>query len=289
MIKGFGMSAISRRKQLSDPVLESYKFVPNLSTTLTLEESIRVIVQLILENVPLKKVKTLEILDEPEEKILSPLIQAALADLPLMQPDTNIITQLEMEPIPEITISNQKISEKTDSLITILKNVNGRGEIVVEASKTLLPEGFLLIRESLKFNFHQFSSTKEALSGFEVIVEHRFQNEQILLIQKKKSPKVKTCVKIDSDPNNLEWLSILQKAVKSDPNTVIFSEGSDVSGTLGLINCIRREPGTDKIRAVIIFDDFDIKFDPNHQFFEAQLRKGLGVNILKEGVWGKYH
>lgn len=48
-MKGMTANAITRRKPLGEPVLEKHVFVPN-ETTLTLEESVRVNLQIILEN-----------------------------------------------------------------------------------------------------------------------------------------------------------------------------------------------------------------------------------------------
>lgn len=58
---GLGASAIARRKQTADPVLEKHIFVPNVTAALNLKESVRVNVQIVLENFGGTKVKVYEV------------------------------------------------------------------------------------------------------------------------------------------------------------------------------------------------------------------------------------
>lgn len=286
VITGLTASAIARRKPLGEPVLETYKFVPNINDSLTIEQSVRMMVQIAFENIQNIKIRTVEHLDDSskeDQPLLSTLVQGVLGDLPLIQADINVLTTKQMEEIPGVVISDKKLVTESNCLLVIATNIVGRGQLLQTAVNALVPEGFVIAREELDLDV-----TTAELKNVEVVLEHRLQSEKIILLKKTSDRKFQTAVDVSNAMDNFDWLPTLQNAVKSDPNTVVFSQNDELSGVIGLVNCIRKEPGTDNVRCVFIMDKDAPKFDLNHEFYSSQLKKGLAINVLKNGVWGTY-
>jgi fatty acid synthase, animal type len=68
---------------------------------------------------------------------------------------------------------------------------------------------------------------------------------------------------------------------------VLFTQGEDTNGIIGLVNCVKQEPGGNSVRSVFIQDPTAPKFSLTAPFYAAQLKKDLLSNVLKSnGVWG---
>ena len=97
--------------------------------------------------------------------------------------------------------------------------------------------------------------------------------------------KPDSIVKITSDVD--EWLEPL-KAALNKGTVLAYSQNELLSGILGLINCIRKEPNGEKLKCFFIDDKAAPRFDINDPFYESQLKLGLATNVLKDGQWGSY-
>lgn len=121
-------SSIGRRKDLGIPVLESYQFIPNI-TKLELEDSIRVNMQIFLENALARKVKVIELVDSfsKDDTLLIPLIQSAFEDQPLITPMCKILTKTPIE--TTIQIEDKPLSTEADCNIIIGSELFSRPEV----------------------------------------------------------------------------------------------------------------------------------------------------------------
>lgn len=244
----------------------------------------RVMVQLALENIQNIKVRTIEHLDDfckDDIPLLSPLVQSVLGDLPLIQADINILTDKEMEAMSGISISDKKLVTESNCLLVIATNVVQRPDLLQTAANVLVPGGFIIAREEPNFDASD-------LKNVTVVLEHKFATEKIVLLKKSSEKKPQSVVDVSGGVANLDWLPVLQNAVKTDPNVVVFSQNDDLGGVLGLVNCLRKEPGMDGVRGVFIMDGDAPRFDAGNDFYASHLKKGLAVNVLKGGVWGTY-
>lgn len=77
----------------------------------------------------------------------------------------------------------------------------------------------------------------------------------------------------------------MQEAVKKGP-TVVVAQKDRYSGAIGLVNCIRREPGCDEVRCVLIMDESAPKFSSESTFYQINLN--LAMNVYCDGAWGTY-
>lgn len=119
---GLGASAIARRKQNGDPVLEKHVFVPN-EAHLTTQESVRVNMQIILENFGGTKIKAYEVIDEfAKGEALAGVVFDVLADQPLIQPDIIVLTKKSLE-IANVTIQEGFLPKEKEATLVIASQI----------------------------------------------------------------------------------------------------------------------------------------------------------------------
>lgn len=63
---------------------------------------------------------------------------------------------------------------------------------------------------------------------------------------------------------------------------VIYSQNEPLNGLLGLINCLRREPGGEIVHGLLIADPSAPPFNPDLEFYEEQLDMDLALNVYQE-------
>nr|KAF7431538.1 hypothetical protein H0235_004462 [Vespula pensylvanica] len=126
-------------------------------------------------------------------------------------------------------------------------------------------------------------------------LEKRKSEEYFILLRKTSKIPENTKI-IDVNSNEFNWLQKVQAVLarneaQSINNTrIIFvEEGNFQSGLLVFINCLRKEPGGDIFRAVLIQDLKAPKFSLNLPLYSEQLETDLVTNVLRPGnVWGSY-
>lgn len=289
-IYDMNVNAIARRKPGGIEVLESYRFLPLVpSETLTLNSGVHVILQLILENLcSVSRLKIVEI----NAKCVSPLIVAfdeAVSRTPLV----NIKCDLQLFTDEDISLEN----------ITILKNTtsptNSKGNILTivmdstsnetdEIFHSIEEKAFLLVRKSGHTTF------TEVPPNFNMITAIPTESETLVLLQRKQvacvsatAIKSPTVIEVLSTDYNYQWLETVKECMKSGP-VLLVAQNDPSPGLLGLMNCLRREPGAENVRCVLIMDRLTPKFSLNDCLYATQLQLGLAVNIYRNSVWGTY-
>ncbi|KAK2585487.1 hypothetical protein KPH14_010141 [Odynerus spinipes] len=303
-IHGLKASAIARKKLMSEPVLEEYKFIAHRDKKeIPLREILTLSTHIALENQKIIKVKTVEFIDDSEnisvEKLVSPLLSEILGDLPLIQANVNLFTpqqNFEEDQLPQNIVVSEPKKLHTDgtALIAI-----GSELLTKEKRKNLeqlllcLREGaFLLSREKLN-ETPDFSILKEL--ELDIILEKRTSEESWILL-KKKTNIPKTTVFICVNNNEFSWVNKVKDALERNETetlnhirVILVGEESFESGLLGFVNCLRQEPGGEIFRAVLIQDPKAPKFSLEHPLYSEQLKIDLAMNVLRPGnVWGSY-
>ncbi|GFU22758.1 fatty acid synthase, partial [Nephila pilipes] len=94
-----------------------------------------------------------------------------------------------------------------------------------------------------------------------------------------------------------KWVAELREKVieityqPNDPMRIwLVSEGTDCSGIIGLVNCLRLEPGGSSIRCVFIMEGATAlpQFSPKAQFYREIMENDLTMNVFKSNSWGTY-
>lgn len=88
---------------------------------------------------------------------------------------------------------------------------------------------------------------------------------------------------------NFSWISELQKCIVNRNVKVVYlvSQKEDISGLVGLTNCLIKEPVDCKFKLVIT-DEHCEPFSLHHAFYKQQLKKNLYINIARNQKWGTY-
>lgn len=267
------------------------------------------------------KIKTVELLEETNVPI-SPWIAKCLEDTPIIQSDVNIIgktivledelpanisrinlDEIQGETSASLMIGNQLLTEdQTDRLNLLLSG--------------LKPDGFLLTRE---MNFTKLDDVVDT-KGFHLVSIKKSGDKSFVLL-KRKSSIPKKIVVINVNNHQLNWVDEMREKMsaelemrKADDIRIYFvgQDGFDngkssnietiiekeeytiekffgFAGLLGFFNCIRREPGGEVVRAILIQDPKAPSFSPLHPFYSQQLDKDLALSVLREnGIWGGY-
>lgn len=279
-IYDLSVNAISRRKPPGVEVLESYRFLPLVpSETLTLSNAVHVLTQLILENsYLLSKIRMVEI-DSKNVTPIIPLFEEAIARTPIVRGDLNFLTDRNDFLTDHVNILKResKPSLKGNHLTIVMDGVDADTDAIDEKS-------FLLVRKIGNTTF------TEVPAHFNMITAIPTEKETLVLLQRKPNSKPtanRTAIEILSNDNGYQWLDKLKTAVKSGP-VILVAQHDSTTGLLGLVNCLRREPGGENIQCVIIMDRLSPKFALDNSLYSSQLDLGLAVNVYRSGVWGSY-
>ncbi|XP_067207661.1 fatty acid synthase-like [Linepithema humile] len=300
-IRGLKTISISRRKPIGDPVIEEHKFIAHQDCAdISLNEAIRISTQLALEDHQIIKATAIELVENTDnvmlEDLSSTLLIEALADISLIQANVAILTSPNRF-TPEELSSNVLVADLNEpfvgdkALIATGFNLLTKHQNSLEKLLPLLRDGgYLLTREKCNLNKYEKYLSKYALN---VILEKRTDKEIIILL-KKKVIITKTIV-VYINNNNFNWLEDLKQLVddekKHNDNSriVIVGEGDFECGLLGFVNCLKKEPGGELVRGVLIQDKHAPKFSLQDPFYMQQLQKDMTVNILRPNkTWGSY-
>ncbi|XP_049869377.1 fatty acid synthase-like [Pectinophora gossypiella] len=285
-IIGKHVVSLSKKSALGIPVYERNEFVPNYNMNIMkMEDILRVNLQLILETVLAYKFKTIEIIDE-EYNIngLDPVIElvdSILGDLPLVQAELIVFTKKSLKLNDKVTVSNKSLSEETNTTLFIGANLLTRLNVLQEAASTLKEKCFILSREKSPPPHHIHKE-------YDIVTYYNSESECFVLLRKKLINRIKKYIKITTEDETFSWIKKVKEVMREGHNVVLYNENEPVNGLLGLVNCLRQEPGGDVVTGVLISDPTAPGFDPNLQFYKEQLDKELPINVYLNGKWGTY-
>ncbi|XP_058064687.1 fatty acid synthase-like, partial [Anopheles bellator] len=284
-IRGLNASTIARRLPPGVPVLESYKFVPFYPQhTLQPTDAASVIIQTILENQPTLLFTVTEVHSPSRPPILS-LFGDAIGDLPLIKAQLTLLSNKKPEPIPNVTISEDKLMKQRNVLLLICENLFADDEFISDAINCLSDQGFILLRETPKYEIKNCHRRLQLVSTLTVAGE-------IFLLLKQKRSALNTSVdahviKVSTNDPNHRWLVELKQHIKTNP-IILYTQDDNLSGIIGLVNCIRKEPNGQNVSCFFIDDPTVPSFDPTVEFYKEQIDLGLAINVYRNGQWGSY-
>uniref|UniRef100_A0AAG5D8B2 Fatty acid synthase n=2 Tax=Anopheles atroparvus TaxID=41427 RepID=A0AAG5D8B2_ANOAO len=284
-IHGLNASTIARRLSPGVPVLESYRFLPYYpQQVLQLTDVASIIVQTILENQATIFFTVAEIHSPTKAPIISHFGDA-IGDLPLVKALLTLVSNAKPEPIPNVTITEDKLMKQRNVLLLICENLFTDDEFISDAINCLSDQGFILLRESQCYTIPEGHRRLHLVSTFFI------EDEMFLLYQQKKSAMSSNVdahvIKVSSDDHTLSWLLELKNEVKTKP-VILYAQNDHASGIIGLVNCIRKEPNIQSVYCFFIDDASAPPFDPTHPFYKDQVELGLAINVYRNGQWGLY-
>ena len=91
-----------------------------------------------------------------------------------------------------------------------------------------------------------------------------------------------------------EWVEQLKqkfREYKDRPKTEnvwLFANDSELNGIIGMVNCLRQEPGGDRFRCIVTDSSVELPIDFQKEPFASILKTDLVMNILRNSQWGSY-
>ncbi|XP_036143549.1 fatty acid synthase-like [Monomorium pharaonis] len=300
-IQGLKATQISRRNLNQVAVIEQYRFIAHQDRAeIPLNEAIRISAQLVLEDHQITKVKAIELVEDVDDVTLeylsSSLLIEAFENIPLIQTSVTLLTSPNrfssadlLENILIADINKPTVNDKV--LIVAGFNLLSKHQASLERLLPFLKEGgYLLTRE--KCDIYDYSKYQQQYQ-LNLILEKRTDKVMIVLMKKKVYVKKQIVVRISN--NNFNWLDDLKPLVsdesklEEDSRIIIVGEGDSECGLLGFVNCLRKEPGGELVRGVLIQDKEAPKFSLQDPFYLQQLEKDMTINVLRsDRIWGSY-
>lgn len=301
-LRGMKASLAPRRQQIQNPPkLEKYQFIPYENNQALIEDSdksiiqaLTVILQTVVENSSgAMKIKVVEDnTDKPIEAALAPMIKNLLEQEPMLSADITVVsaasvdtTALEAEEIKHTVRDVTAGPFAQDVNLALVTDVlmSKKIDVLNNAAASIKGGGFILLEEL------KGALDTSLLKDFEIISKQITSTKMFLLLRKSIDiPHSASVIQITE--TNFSWVEPLKdemKKAETDGRKIyLYVHGEPLSGLVGMMNCLKQEPGGSNIRAVFIQDKDAPKFSV--KAYEKQLKKDLVHNVLKNKIWGSY-
>uniref|UniRef100_A0A8C2AIS1 Fatty acid synthase n=1 Tax=Cyprinus carpio TaxID=7962 RepID=A0A8C2AIS1_CYPCA len=128
-----------------------------------------------------------------------------------------------------------------------------------------------------------------------VMLRKSFYGSALFLCHKHQQSSPDQPILIFVDPTDYKWVETLKStlAESSDiPVWLIATKGHN--GVVGMVNCLRQEPGGNRIRSMYMWysctsKDADVpSLVPTQKEMKALLKKDLVMNVYRDGQWGVF-
>nr|XP_049698956.1 fatty acid synthase [Helicoverpa armigera]XP_049698957.1 fatty acid synthase [Helicoverpa armigera] len=286
-VRGLHATPITKRLPLGVPVLEKNEFIANFGKNkMKIEDILRSNIQLVLENIQTYKVKSIELVDEEYKKNdIQPILETVgemLGDLPLVQAELLMISEEPIEVASNITVENKKLSGESNTILFIGANLLSRPDVLQSAIGTLRDKCFLISREKDRPNPKDYSDK------YDIVTIHDTGVEYLVLFRKRIGARPAKFVRIPASDLEFTWIDKVKEELKEGQKLVLYTQDEPINGLLGLVNCLRKEPGGEVVYGLLISDPSAPPFNPDLEFYEEQLDKDLAINIYQDGQWGTY-
>lgn len=299
-LRGMKASLAPRRQQIqAPPKLEQYTFIPYSSEKpvqqVDTTRALTACLQIALENSGgALKMKIAELAaGKPADALLAPSVVNILESEPQLVVDATVVSEeIEnyasvLEPLG-IKASNKNIGDgpiETNCHLVVASDVLTNLKALNNLSDSTKSGGFVLLEESCSVTD---SYVKEA--GLEVIAKIRTPLKQYFLLRKPVESPTPGVINITE--KSFGWVEVLKTALRQSENEgkkiLLVSQGEETCGIIGMMNCIKQEPGGNNVRCVFVQDNKAPTFSITAPLYAKQLKKDLVMNVLRNGQWGSF-
>lgn len=219
--------------------------------------------EIILQNTPnfLRELSICEITENVSTSSLHELVVEILSKKPLVMEHC-------------VTKNINDIREKYDLLLIDYANVSGN----IEVADFLTENAFVIVKCST-------SLPHDNILQLEKIFSPVTNCGKLFLFRKPCQILKKTC-KINISNTNFDWINKLQAIINGKHCEVLtlVCQNNGISGILGLLNCLNKEPIRCEFKIIIT----DGPQSEDTELYKNQMKKNLVTNILKDKKWGTY-
>ncbi|OAD52584.1 Fatty acid synthase [Eufriesea mexicana] len=252
--------------------------------------ALTVLLQIVCENLSGHKIKAVEVAGNYSvESLLASNVMDILYGEPL-------VTVASLKKYSSLQGHNIKIVKRNEQIEQVGQDLN-----LIVANNVLSSNSSNILQNlanSLKYNggFILLEETSQVNSNSVVnqdlihVAKQTVPGKSYHLFKKKEQRSAPIVIQITE--KNFTWLedvkAALKKSVSENQELLFVSQGEELFGMTGFMNCIRREDGGLNARYVFIQDKNLPKFNLHDKFYAQQLNKQLVANVLKGGNWGSY-
>lgn len=311
-LRGIKASLAPRRQQTqAPPKLEQYTFIMYNNTTqsksASLDDSskartqvLTVLLQIALENSGgALKMKVAEVPgDHSAENLLTPLIIEILESEPMLSVEA-IVVSPNAESFSQVG-NLESLGVKFVNRNPMDGPVNQNCHLVVGADvlssssytqlisnmvDSLKPGGFILLKEGTIVGDDVIKK-----SGLELAARQLADGKLYLLLRKPAELPAPLVIQVTD--KHFNWVEGLKSALKQSETegkkVVLVCQDDPLCGVVGLMNCIKQEPGGSNVRCMFLQNAKLPAFSLTAPFFADQLKKDLVMNVYRGGAWGCY-
>lgn len=189
------------------------------------------------------------------------------------------------------TMEFEELTKNENCLMIIGYGIltKNRNYLYEQLLSAIMPVGFLLTLEELDAIYDYSCLDKY---GLKVILEKRTNDKTIILLKKMQDFKMNQQI-VHINNYEFSWVNKIKSFMNvenGNTNTriIIIAEGDFECGLLGLVNCLRKEPGGEMIRSIFIQDRDAPAFSLQESLYMRQLQQDLPINVIRSGIWGSY-
>lgn len=300
-LRGMKASLAPRRQQVQNPKLEKYNFLPYDNNQPLIEDpeqatlqALTAVTQTVIENSSgAMKIKIAEDSSEkPIESALSPIIKNIIEQEPMLSAEVTIVsngaidtTSLETQEIKH-TVRDVNSGRFVQDVHLVVAS-----DVLLYKKETLLANYVASVKEGGFVLLEELKSTIDTslIKGLEIISRQVTNTKIYLLLRRPISLPTEARI-LQITESNFSWVESLKdemKKAEGNGNKIyLYVQGEPLAGLVGMVNCLKQEPGGSTIRSIFIQDKNAPKFDL--KTYEPQLKKDLVHNVLKNNVWGCY-
>lgn len=298
----------------SAPTMETYKFIPFVGTGTELATSdersrwhaISVSVQLAIENSSgALKLKVADVVaDRAYENTMAAAIQTIIESEPTLVSDVAICTSVSTEPyVTAVGTTGIRVLNKDATKGTVESGchiVTGYDVTSSDVATELLQnlcgsardDGFILLEENIVGYRKPIADKLFAATNLVCVSIQRNSNKYFILLRRKVAVSARKHRVIVVTEKSYTWLTELKAALataeQDECYVYVVSQGEELFGAIGFINCIRNETGGKWARLVYVQDGGVEKFTISGRTYADQLSADLTCQVYSGGVWGTF-
>lgn len=149
-------------------------------------------------------------------------------------------------------------------------------QILQQAVGTLREKCFLISREKER------PDPKEYAGKYDIVTIYDTGVEYLVLFRKRVGARPAKFVRILASDMSFAWIDKVKEELKEGQKIVLYTQDEHINGLLGLVNCLRKEPGGEVVYGLLIADPSAPPFNPDLEFYEEQLDKDLALNVYQD-------
>ncbi|XP_070508492.1 fatty acid synthase-like [Chironomus tepperi] len=285
-VRNAGYLPIPKKTQSGRLSLLNYKFLPNyLAPVMSRHDALSVSLRSFLELNNMINIKIVEIDSGDEDPIMDESFLTFSDNAPVT--GIKLLYFTDSEVVERISGIEYRMLTEFDSISQIHIIFKGNCihdcQFLDKMKDRLADGGYLICREPKSIEAHP-----NIPSNLKFIAKIQLEDENFIILKFMSKPYQIPSAAIKITSTDFSWLDKVKETIKTEP-TILYSEGENESGILGLVNCIRREPAGKDVKCVFIDDPTAPKFDFENEFYRKQLEKGMAMNVYRNGQWGSYY